>query len=220
MGVGQYFGHGGKRNRPSGKAAAADGRWLQRQVRGMLPDRNPLRRRTDRVESYLLAGMFVAAAAGTPFAVQAASQAAHASAVSVQQEQLATRHQVKAVLTQRAGASINGYSLSAEVPAKAKWIAPVSHEQRSGEVLARAGSLAGTEVAIWTNGSGDLTSPPFNAGQIAGQADAAGVGAAVGMVVVFLVGAGTVHRVTYRRRLAAWDADWLVTARTWNHQSW
>jgi hypothetical protein len=29
-----------------------------------------------------------------------------------------------------------------------------------------------------------------------------------------------VRRVFNRRRMAAWDADWVVTARVWNRQRW
>src|ERR1700753_1798194 len=38
------------------------GPWLGRQVRGLRPDRNPLRRGTDRLETCLLAGLLAAAA--------------------------------------------------------------------------------------------------------------------------------------------------------------
>ena len=47
------------------------GRWLH----GVRPDRNPLRRTSDRVETYLLAGLFAALAAAAPFAAQSASHA-------------------------------------------------------------------------------------------------------------------------------------------------
>lgn len=215
----QHFGHGGEPRRSPRRTTPAEGRWLYRQVRGLRPDRNPLRRRTDRVESYLLAGMFVAAAAGAPLAAQAASHAAYDSARLVQQQQLSSRYQVEAVLTQRAGAAVSGYTLSANVPAKATWTS-VNGVHRSGEILARTGSAAGTMVTIWTDADGNLTSPPLASTQVTGQADAAGLGAVMGVIVVFVAGAGTTRYLFYRRRMAAWEADWLTTARTWNRQSW
>ena len=114
------------------------GHWFGRLVRGRRPDRNPLRRTSDRVETYLLAGLFVAAAAGAPFAAQAASQAAYTGALRAEQAQLAARHQVRAVLTQTAG-STSAYTLSTEVPAAATWTsgAGVRH---TGTILALAGS--------------------------------------------------------------------------------
>jgi len=220
MGLGRRFWRAvTKPGRESWRASRAHGRWLHRQVRGLRPDGNPLRRTTDRVETYLLAGLFVAAATGAPFAAQAASHAAYAGALRAQQEQLATRHQVTAVLTKSAGTTVSGYALSAYVPAEASW-ASVTGVPRSGEILAQAGSRRGTSVTVWTDQNGSLVSPPLATAQVVGQGQAAAIGAVAGVVVVFLTGAGFARYVLYRRRMAAWEADWQVTAPTWNHQSW
>jgi len=220
MGLGRGFRrNGGGPGHGSGRASGKPEPWLYRKVRGLRPDRNSLRRRTDRVEAYLLAGLFVAAAAGAPFAAQAASHAAYADALRLQQQQLATRHQVSAVLAQAAATSISGYTISADVPTKASWTS-ITGVHRSGEVLAESGSPKGAVVTLWTDSRGDLTSPPLIAAEVVGQGDAATIGAVAGVVAVFLAAAGTTHYLLYRRRIAAWDADWLVTAPTWNHQSW
>jgi hypothetical protein len=193
-------------------------RWLYRQFRGARPDRNPLRRRIDRVESYLLAGLFAAAAAGAPFAVHAASQAAYTAALHTQQQQIATRHLVKAHLTEAAGTA-GGYALSTDVPANAVWATP-SGVKVSGTVPAVQGSPKGTPVTVWIDASGNLTTPPMLTAQVAGQADAAMAGTIAGIAITYLAGAGIIRQVANRRRLAAWDADWVVTAQTWNRQSW
>jgi hypothetical protein len=192
--------------------------WLWRAVRGLRFDRNPLRRRTDRLETCLLGGLFVAAAAVTPFAAQAAGQASYTSGLHVRQEQLATRHEVQAVLTQDAGA-LGGYPLTAEVPAQASWMS-AGGTPRSGEVPAEAGSQAGTVVVVWTDGRGYLVSPPLEASAVAGGADAAMVGAVTGVAVAYLAVAAATRQLLNRRRMAAWDADWLATARAWNRPSW
>lgn len=198
---------------------STQGRWLYRTVRGFRPDSNPLRRRMDRVETYLLAGLFLASAAGAPFAAQAASQAAYAGALHAQQEQLAARHQVNAKLTAPAGPSVSGYALQADVPAKASWTSATG-VSRSGEVLAPPGSQKGTKVAIWTDDAGNLVSPPLADSQVSGQRDMAMVAAVSGVGVLFLAEAAMVRHVIYRRRMAAWDSDWLVTERMWHrHQS-
>ena len=204
-----------KRERRSRRAPGPRDRWLPRQVRGLRPDRNPLRRRIDRAEIYLLGGLFVAAVAATPLAAQAASRAAYENALRTQQEQQATRHPVQAVLT----APARDDTLSALVPALATWTS-VTGKHRSGVVLAQTGSPKGTKVPVWTDQAGDLTWPPLATSQVVGQGDAAMVGAIAGVVVMAVGAGGAIHYLCYRRRLAAWDADWLVTARTWNHQSW
>lgn len=193
--------------------------WLRRQARGLRPDRNPLRRRTDRVEAYLLAGLFAAAAAGAPLAAEAAGGAAHAAALRVQHEQLASGFRVTAVLTQAAGSSVNGYTLSVDVPTRASWTS-ASGAHRAGEILALAGSGKSTRVPIWTDLDGDLVSPPITAAQVTGQGDAGAIGAVAVVLALFVTGTGATRYVLHRRRLAAWEADWLVTAPTWNRQSW
>lgn len=214
------FGHRARQSgRESRKASGTGNQWLLRQVRGLRPDRNPLRRRIDRAETCLLGGLFAAAAVAVPFAAHAASHAAYENALRMQQQQLASRHQVQAVLTAAASRNVSGYTLSTTVPAPATWTS-VTGVRQSGDVLAAAGSPKGTKVTIWTDQRGNLASPPLVTAQVTSEGDAAMVGAVAGLVVLSLGAGGIIHVVCYRRRLAAWERDWLVTARTWNRQSW
>ncbi len=210
MGLGRPVRRGG---------SGAEEPWVRRHARGLLPDRNPLRRRTDRVEAYLLAGLIVTAAVGAPLAAQAASRAAYASALSIQREQLATRQPVKARLTENAGSSTNGYTLSEDVPTSATWTSATGL-LKSGRGLARNGSPEGSVVIVWATRGGQLASPPLTNAQVDGQGDAGALGAVAGVVVAFLTGTGVLRYVLYRRRMAAWEADWLLTAPTWNRQRW
>jgi len=203
--------------RSSGRAGARQGRWYVRMARGRRPDRNPLRRRSDRVETYLLAGLFVVSAAGAPFAAQAASHAAYAAALRAEQAQVAASHQVRAVLTQDAGTSFYGYTVVSYVPAQATWTS-VTGVKHSGQVMAPTGSQRGTAVTVWTDAAGDLISPPLVPSQVTGRADLAATGAIAGIGLFCLCGVAVVRQILNRRRLAAWDADWEVTARTWNRQ--
>lgn len=195
------------------------GSWLYRTVRGARPDRNPLRRGTDRVETCLLVGLFVTAVAGAPFAARAASHAAYVGALHARQEQLATRHQVRAVLTQ-AAPPVSGYALNTTVLTQATWTS-VTGVRRSGEVPAEPGRPLGAAVTVWTdNGSGYLDSPPLTMTEAAGQADAAMVGAIAGTGIAYVAGACAIRQLLNRRRMAAWEADWLATAQAWNRQRW
>jgi hypothetical protein len=194
-------------------------RWFGRLVRRLRPDRNPLRRTSDRVETYLLTGLLVAAAAGAPFAAEAAGQAAYTAALRTEQAQQATTHQVRAVLAQPAGSSNSTYTLSTEVPVQATWTS-VTGVKRTGAVLAQAGSPKGSAVTVWTDAAGNLTSPPMQPAQVAGQGDVAALGAIVGIAALYLCEIVIVRYVLYRRRMAAWDRDWAVTAKAWNRQRW
>jgi hypothetical protein len=194
------------------------GCWLLRAIRGARPDRNALRRGTDLLETCLLVGLFVVLAAVTPFAARLAGHASYVSGLHARQEQLATRHQVQAMLTADAG-PVSGYSLSAYVLAQATWTS-VTGVRSSGEVPAESGSPKGTLVTVWTDANGYLDSPPLAVSEVASQADAATVGVIVGAGVVYIVVAAATRQLLNRRRMAAWDADWLATAPAWNRQSW
>jgi hypothetical protein len=189
--------------------------WLCRAIRGLWPDRNPLRRRTDRLEVYLLGGLLAAAVAGTPFAVRVATHDAYLSALHTRQEQLATVHQVAAVLTAPASAP-NGYSVGSSVLAQASWTS-ANDVHHAGLVPVVPGSPRGTSVTVWTDPSGNLASPPLTVAEVNGQADAARAAAIIVIVVAYGTGAAATRQLLNRRRMAAWDEDWLVTARSWNH---
>jgi hypothetical protein len=220
MALGPRFEHGDRQPRgPSRPRTGWRQHWLSRQVRGIRPDRNPLRRRTDRLETCLLAALFTAAAASAPSLVELASHAAGQGALHMRQEQLAAYHPVTAHLMQAAGGAGGGYAFSAAVPASATWTSPTG-AHRSGVVPVTAGSPKGTPVKVWTDSAGNLTMQPLTMAEVANEADAAGLGAAAGLVIVTVAGAAGIRQVLFRRRMADWAADWAVTARTWNRQSW
>ena len=216
--MGRRFWRGGHRECGPGRVPGHQELWLFRAVRGARPDRNPLRRRTDRLETCLLAGLFVAAAAGAPAAVQAAGHTWYADATHARQGQLAARHEVKAVLAQPAGV-IGGYTLTSQVPTLASWMS-TGGARRAGDVPAVPGSPAGTLVNVWTDANGYLISPPLTVTEVADQADAARVAAVGGIIVGCMASTLAIRQLLNRRRMAAWDADWLATARVWNRQTW
>jgi hypothetical protein len=183
------------------------------------PDRNPLRRKSDRLETYILAGSAVAAIAAAPFAAQLASQASRAAAQHTSQAQLASSREVTALTLQAAAGTTDGYSLQSQFPVQARWTA-VTGQTRTGQVMVPPGTTKGSVVPVWTNAAGQATNPPLGPGQIAGQADLGAMGAITGVALLFTCEAVLVRRTLNRRRLAAWDADWAVTAPMWNRQRW
>jgi hypothetical protein len=192
--------------------------WLFRAVRGARCDRNALRRRTDYLETCLLAALFVAAAAGAPFAAQAAGHAWYTDATQTRQAQLAARHEVTAVLAQSAKL-VGEYTLSSQVPTLADWKS-AGGTLRAGDVPALPGSPSGTLVNVWTDANGYLVSPPLTVTQVADQADAARVAAIGGIIVGYMTSTLAIRQLLNRRRMAAWAADWVATARVWNRQTW
>lgn len=171
------------------------------------------------MQTYVLAGSLVVAGAVAPFAAQAASHAAYAQALSAERAQRAAAHQVRAVLTQAAENTVNMNVVAPIVAVPATWTS-VTGVKRTGEVLAATGSPRGSSVTVWTDATGNLTSPPLEPSQIAGQAGLAGAGAIIGIGLLYLCETVIVRHMLYSRRVAAWEADWEVTAREWNRQRW
>jgi hypothetical protein len=171
------------------------------------------------MQACLLAGLFVAAVAAAPFAAQAASHAAYASALRQQEIQLATTHQVRAVLTQRALNPVSESAASPVVPVIATWTS-VTGVHRTGLVMAPDGSPRGSAVTVWTDEAGDLKSPPLESSQVSGQGQLAAIGAITGLGLLYLCAVVVLRHVLNRRRMAAWEAAWVVTARAWNRQRW
>ena len=216
--MGRRFRRGTHQERGPGQAPGREELWLCRAVRGVRPDRNPLRRRMDRLESCLLAGLFVAAAAGAPLVAQAAGRAWYADAAHMRQGQLAARHEVTAVLARPAGI-MGEYTLTSQVPTLASWPS-TGGARRAGDVPAVPGSPAGTLVRVWTDDNGYLISPPLTVTEVADQADAARVAAVGGIIVGCMASTLAIRQLLNRRRMAAWEADWVATARVWNRQTW
>jgi len=184
-------------------------RWLRR-VREWWPDRNPLRRRCDRVEAALITALLAAFLTGAPLMALAAGRQAQDGGPRPGQAQLAGWHQVPAVLRT---ATIQRFAPS-PAQAWAQWAAPggVPH---TGRVLAPAGLAAGAVVPVWVDAAGRLARPPAPPGRHDSQALADGL-VAVLILAELLCGAGLVaHRVVDRRRLVGWDAEWRAIGPAW-----
>jgi hypothetical protein len=76
--------------------------WLSRLLRGQRPDRNPLRRGSDRAETAILGVLLAAFLAGAPFAAHAAGSWTYATTAREAQLQQATTYQAPATLVQTA----------------------------------------------------------------------------------------------------------------------
>jgi hypothetical protein len=185
-----------------------------RVVRGLWPDRNPLRRRLDRVEGVVVGGLAVAFLAGAPLATVAAWHVACSYGARTAHAQQAAWHRVPAVLL--ATAPTSGYT-GYQPEVRARWIAPDGAE-RTGTVPAPPGQRAGSTVMVWADAAGRLTGPPLQAQQVRGQAFLAAVLAPVLLGEMLLAAGQLAHYLLGRRRLVAWDAEWRATGPQWTRQ--
>jgi hypothetical protein len=181
--------------------------------RGLWPDRNPLRRATDRAEAALVLGLLAAFLAGTPAAAAVAWHRAYATGVRTEQAELSARHATSAVLLQDApDAAYVAYGVDLQVPAR--WTAP-DGAPRTALVNVDAAARAGSAVMVWTDAAGRLTSAPLTREQVTRQAALAALTASAIATTVLLIAGLAGRRTLNRRRLAAWDVDWQATGPRW-----
>lgn len=183
-------------------------------IRRFRPDRNPLRRTTDRVEAAILAGLAVILLVAAPLAGGAAVSMAAADGARAGHAQASWR-QTEAVLLRTAPKRAFVLSEASPEPVvPARWTAP-DGTRHVGNVQAPGGTKAGDAVPVWTNRSGDLEAPPAQRANVVVWEAIAGF-AAVTAVIVLVVGAAILARFLLdRRRFAGWDAAWPVIESRW-----
>ena len=189
--------------------------WIGRFACGWRPDRNPLRRASDRAETAILAVLLAAFLGSAPFVALAASNWANGLSQREQQTQQATYRQVRAVLLQAPlnPAAVVGYGVALLPEAAARWTAPDGQE-RTGLVTVPGTATKGSTVLVWTDPSGQLVAPLLQT-EIAARASLAAATAVAVLAVTLTLVSVMVRRALNRHRLADWEADWLATGPHW-----
>ena len=186
--------------------------WLGRMLRGLRLDRNPLRRGSDRAETAIVGVLLAAFLSGAPLVAHAAGSWTYATAAREAQAQLAALRQVPATLLEAATPWGGGqYGAGAE----ARWRAP-GGQARTGYVFTPGYAAAGSTVMIWVGRSGQLTDSPLQHSQITGRAVLAQVLAVAALAVMLMIIGWAARWALDRRRLAAWDAEWLASGPRWS----
>ncbi|MCM1940307.1 hypothetical protein NC239_19050 [Streptomyces sp. G3] len=173
--------------------------------------RNPLRRREDVLEAWILLFVwFVIAVAGPVAGVLASHAAAHSAA-----ERRVERHSATATLVSDAsGNPLSTGTAGGRVDAAVRWTAP-DGTRHSGRIPVDEGMKAGSRVTVWTDSQNQLTTAPPSATQAG--VDAAFMGAASSFAVVAAAAAGYygARVVLNRRRRAAWAHEWEDVGSQW-----
>lgn len=177
-------------------------------------DGNPLRRRTDKIGTWLMVQFLVAVLIGAPlFAIAAFTWAGRAGAA----EQRAERswHMVPAVLLRSVPApdsfadGVFGYSW---VPAR--WTAP-NGQVRSGDIPVEAGPAAGRKVLLWVDAQGRPTDAPLTHRTVMARAVTAAAVATAVLLIALSCLALIVRWLLDRRRLANWELAWAIVGPQW-----
>ncbi|MER7404555.1 hypothetical protein ABT373_19180 [Streptomyces sp. NPDC000070] len=175
--------------------------------------RNPLKRRADRVEAWVVLGVwmltvFVGVLAGTT--------------VSRSVEDGLARERVEwrplvARLAERAPGTASengGVSRAEHVWAEARWTA-ADGSPHAGQVRVLAGSQAGSPITVWTDREGRQVTRPVTEFQARVRALLIGGLAGVCAAAAPLAAGSAVRRRLERRRLDQWDAEWSRFGPLW-----
>jgi hypothetical protein len=189
-------------------------RRLAQLIRRLRPDGNPLRRRADRVEAAVTAGLLAGLLAAVPLAALAAGGWEDAASLHTVRAQQAWRS-VPAVLLHNAPQRAHPLSQGTVDPlVPVRWTAP-DGTRRAGDVYAPAGARAGTTVTVWAGRGGRLVGEPLRKADVAPRVALAAGTAAMITAAVLLAGWLLARRALDRRRLAAWDVGWAETEPQW-----
>ncbi|MGW6544401.1 Rv1733c family protein [Streptomyces massasporeus] len=175
--------------------------------------RNPLKRRADRVEAWVVLGVwlltgFVGVLAGTAVSCSVEDGLARERA---EWRPLVARLAERAPGTASESARV---SRAEQVWATARWTAADGSEY-SGQLRVPAGSAAGAPVTVWTDPEGRQVTRPVSEPQARVRASLiGGVSGLCAAVVPLGAGRGLRSRLE-RRRIDQWDAEWSRFGPMW-----
>ncbi|QKV97099.1 hypothetical protein HUT19_39955 [Streptomyces sp. NA02950] len=175
---------------------------------------NPIRRRDDILEAWLLLAVWgLIAVGGTAAGVVTAHAADRVFA-----QQRADRTPVRAVLLDdvpRPAMSGLDRDLSS---ARVRWTNS-DGSTRNGMTVVATGKEAGSTVRIWIDAQGKLSTQPPTPAKAAAEAGLLGASAALALSGL-VIGIGSAGRWWLdRRRIHQWDTEWTVVGPQWSHKT-
>jgi hypothetical protein len=180
-------------------------------------DRNPLRRRIDRVEAGMVAGLILVFLITAPVLVAVTGHWTRTAGIR-QQRAEANWRQVPATVQHSAPAQRDdSLGMADTVWKPARWTAP-DGQPRSGWIPVSPEAAAGSRVRVWVNHSGSPTGRPLRRAQLQGRMAIAGVLAATVLGVMLCLAAGAGRFLLSRRRLDDWDRAWRAVGPQWTRQ--
>ena len=175
-------------------------------------DRNPLRRRVDRVEAGLLAALIIVFLIVTPMLVAVAGHWAHGEDVRALRAE-ATWSQVSATVQQ--AAPVRSYLPSGPqilVWSQGRWTAP-DGQPRSGLIPVSPAARVGSTARIWVTRSGSPTGTAPGRSRLLGWTPIAEVGTALVLVSMCVLTVYLEQWLFGRSLLANWGRAWRAEGR-------
>ncbi|WP_155056074.1 Rv1733c family protein [Streptomyces blattellae] len=176
---------------------------------------NPLRRRDDIVEAWIVLIVWAVVLVGGTLIGLVTAHAAD----EVFDRQREERHAARGVLVADVPApAVWADPASGRALAKIRWTTPDGRTQ-TGKTLVSTGQKAGAEVVVWLDSHGDLVPEPPGATAAAVEAGILGTAGALGLAGAAF-GAGALARWRLdRRRYDRWGREWDLVGPQWAHKT-
>jgi hypothetical protein len=177
-------------------------------------DHNPLRRRADLIEGWLLPGAIAAFLVLGPLAATGVGLWVHSGNVAAEQAEQSW-HQVSAVVLKPVAGPLisdNGAN-SWLVSAPARWT--YAGRAQVGAIPVAAGTSQDAVVPLWLNSAGKVQLPPLTPGGARNRV-VVGVLFALAAMAILLTALVLAAKWTLdRSRIAGWAAGWLAVGPQW-----
>ncbi|MER6156325.1 hypothetical protein ABT147_12395 [Streptomyces sp. NPDC001868] len=176
---------------------------------------NPLRRRDDITEAWIVLAVWTVVVVG---GTVAGLVTAHAASEAFARERV-ERRSVRAVVLEdvpRTAAALGG--TTGRRTATVRWTAP-DGSPRTDRTLVTTGLEAGSKTVVWQDGKGRLVPEPTDPTVAAVESGV--LGAVAGIALAGLVsGAGAVARWRLDlRRIDQWGREWELVGPEWGHKT-
>ncbi|KUO15980.1 Rv1733c family protein [Streptomyces dysideae] len=175
---------------------------------------NPLRRTSDRVETWCCRFLLAVLVLGLPVASVSTGLAFHESTMRTVQAQSAERFQVTARVTSAPEAA-QGSTADGKQKVQLRWIG-ADGRQQTGTTRVPLDKTAGSTVRIWVDRDGTVRDPPMSASNANASGWLMGGMTAVGVYVGFVGARKGMRLALDHRRYAQWDAGWDRVEPLWS----
>ncbi|WP_433829890.1 Rv1733c family protein [Actinoplanes sp. CA-015351] len=176
---------------------------------------NPLRRRSDRIESLMVFTLVMVFLAGAPALGWWSGRSSYFSDVRAEEWERTHIFSVPAeIISEPAPLGASGPATAAPRAAQARWTGP-DGGPHSGLVPVGAAARLGDTISVWVDDRGQLRGPPVDRDPVA-QAVMAGV-ATILCLLAALAGLRRIGLVLLdRHRSRVWQREWLEVGPRWS----
>ncbi|WP_179851792.1 hypothetical protein [Streptomyces sp. Ag109_G2-15] len=176
--------------------------------------RNPLRRRADVVEAWVvLAAWLLTVLVGVLAGLTAARSVEHGLA-----RERAAWHPAVARVVAKAPGSATSAGGGERVWAEVRWTV-ADGSAHTGQARVAPGSKAGTPVTVWTDPQGHLVTRPTTASEATFRATLIGGLVGASAAAVPFIGGLVLRGRLERRRMNHWDAEWARLGPQWGRMT-